>query len=551
MPSPRRVRATSAFVLRIGSVALGAALALGACSDTPTSSDRDQQGGAAGASEGGERSARAGRPAGGRAGDSAAEGGGSTSGEGGGGTQSTGADAGSSGAGAVPDEGISLDDFCELRTRAREWLRQCRFSFGDSSGWWGSANIDRFCSSGRAAIDAGRLVYDPLRAAECAALSVGGCDAIEAFAFGVGDPQSGFLRSDACVGVVVGAVQLGQPCHADSQRYANECGEGFCSTNTCPGECTAYSEIDGPCDGTSSKCDPAAAYCNAQNECSPWPALGEVCSAADCAPGLACRSDGDSGSCVAPVPVGDDCDAALDVCVEGALCYEGECVTEVPLGEPCEGDAQCSTSGYCNETCQARVALSGDCSGGQQCVQGAVCVEGACRLYGQDGEDCPCDTGLWCDADNRCRPPFEQGADCTQPSDDSWQARCATPLVCVPSAFVQDEPTAYACQPPGGVGDFCVPQYLGTCQVPLFCNVGTLTCLEPAGEGGPCNFAFPRDSCQAGLHCVCSSGCATPHTAQASCQPQLADGEECTTPSECASGWCDGEQHCAPPAACE
>src|SRR5690242_5550764 len=41
---------------------------------------------------------------------------------------------GAGGSGGVGNEaGMSLDEFCQLRTRASEWLRECR-SFGDAIG---------------------------------------------------------------------------------------------------------------------------------------------------------------------------------------------------------------------------------------------------------------------------------------------------------------------------------------------------------------------------------------------------------------------------------
>jgi hypothetical protein len=481
---------------------LGAALASGACGDDASSKKgQGDQGGAGG-------DAAAGEPA---AGGSAVVGGGTT---GEGGTAPSGiagnADAGQTGeggAGGAAAAGITLDQFCELQVRAREWLRECRPFFGDASGWWGAQNIDQFCSSGREAIEAGRLIYDPVQAAACAELSVGGCEDIEAFAFGVGQPQSGFLQSSVCEGVVTGTVALGDACHANSQLYASECVEGFCSSDACPGTCTAYSEVNDSCDGSSSACDPATAYCDAE-QCQPLSGVGEPCDGLlPCAPGLTCWTGIDSSACVMPVAAGQPCEAATDLCVAGAICRQGECATQVPLGQPCNSATQCPADAYCSETCQQAVPLNGDCSGGQQCVAGTTCVADACRLYGQAGEDCPCETGLWCDAANDC-------------------------------------------QPPGGVDEACDPRYLGTCELPLFCDPTSSQCVAPAAENDPCNFATPLDSCQAGLYCSCSSGCGVPYQATASCQPRLADDADCSRSEQCLSGTCTNLK-CATPPLCK
>jgi hypothetical protein len=482
------------------SVLLSGALVVAACGDDPPAG-AGSDGGSAGQASAGESSSAAGVGAtgtgvdGGKGGGSGAPGSAGSSEEGG------------AGLGGASGAGLSIDEFCDtLQVRAREWLRACRFSFGDASGWWGAQNIDGFCSSGRDAIDAGRLIYDPAQAEACAALSLDGCQDIEAFAFGVGSAQAGLLQSSECQGVVAGTVALGDECHAHSTKYASECAEGFCSSNACPGICSAYSEVGGDCDGFSTACDPALAYCDGQNKCQAYGALGDTCTVIQCAPGDLCRYDAEQqlDVCVGQVALGDDCAPRLNQCRGLATCLEGTCVAAVALDEPCLSNANCPATAYCAVTCQPRAALTESCANGVQCVEGAGCAADICVSLGGAGEGCPCAAGLWCDAANEC-------------------------------------------QPRGDVGDECNPQFLGTCAVPLFCDPATSTCAERAALDETCNFAHPLDSCADGLHCSCAANCQPAHLAPATCKPRLADADDCRGAAECLSGICTASKCVADP----
>ena len=490
MDSKRWVSAHRTRVLVAWSVLLGGALAVVACGDDPPAG-AGSDGGSAGMASAGESSSAAGFGATGMVGG----------GEGGGGpasgTAGSGAEGGA-GLGGADGDGLGIDEFCgTLQVRAREWLRECRFIFGDSSGWWGAQNIDSFCSSGRDAIDAGRLVYDPVQAEACAALSVGDCEDVEAFAFGAGSAQAGFLQSNVCQGVVTGTVALGDECHAHSTKYASECAEGFCPSNACPGACTAYSAVGGACDGATTACDPALAFCNGENECQAYAGVGDACGLIRCAPGDFCGYDAVElqDVCVATVAVGEDCEPRLNQCQGLATCHEGTCVDMVELDQPCLNNTNCPVDAYCAGTCQPRAALTEDCSNNVQCVEGAGCDADICVLLGDAGEACPCAEGLWCDAANEC-------------------------------------------QPRGDVGDACDPQYLGTCSVPLFCDPATSTCAARAALDEACNFAHPLDSCAEGLHCACAANCQPTHVAPAVCRPRLAEGEDCGAAPECLTGIC-------------
>lgn len=482
-----------------------------------------------------------------------ATGGGSTStgGTGGaGGSDTTGSSAATSAgeaggagmAGAGGSAGMGIDAFCELlQARARSWLRECR-SFGDSGDFWGTQRIDRFCSSGRAAVEAGRLEYDPVQAEACAALSVGGCEDIEAFAYSVENiPQAGALQADVCEGVVTGLVPLGGACHGDSTDYAYECSEGYCTTATCPGTCTAYASIGGACDLEPKACDPSVAFCNSEGDCQAYVALGGGCDEAPCTPGDLCRFDETEGSsrCVPSVEPGGNCDPALTQCAQNLECYQGVCVDQVPLGATCVDTAHCPASAYCNGTCVARVPVDGDCSLGQTCVDEALCDGVSCVVPGAEDEPCPCASGLYCDDGGTCRVLGAVGADCTTAEGAAAPSQCEAELRCVPSEIETGVPVAFACQPQGGAGDPCLPQTANTCRVPFFCHPTNFTCSAPAGADETCNFALVRDSCQADQYCACVLDCdGLAHQATAECTARLDNGSECTTDKSCASSVC-------------
>jgi hypothetical protein len=167
-------------------------------------------------------------------------------------------------------------------------LRTCRVGFGDASGWWGTTNIDTFCSTGRAAVVAGRLSYDPVQAEACAAKSVGDCDSIAAFAF---PSRGGIWNAQECAGVVVGSVPPGGECYADSTQYSSECANGFCGGDSCPGHCQSYAAVGDDCDLETLFCDPAEATCDA-GKCAVYPGPGEPCvSDVTCRPDLLCANE--------------------------------------------------------------------------------------------------------------------------------------------------------------------------------------------------------------------------------------------------------------------
>jgi hypothetical protein len=488
-----RVAPSRSFLWRSAVLGVVAALAFAACGDDGSSGAPNAGGGpeinaGATSSAGGRGSAsggvgHAGAPAPGSAGSAA------------GGEPGAAGD----GAGSVTEaDGISLDDFCELMTvRARQWLRDCR-NIANAEDWWGTLNVTQLCSSGREAVEAGRLDYDPVQARACAALSVGSCDNVEALAYGIRAQQ---LQSNACAGVVKGVLGLGDECHPDSTNYADECAEGYCPPTACPSTCQAFAEADDDCDAVASFCDATRFFCNGEGKCQAFVAPGEPCpNRNECAPGDVCHSiDDQTALCTTPTALGQPC-GPNDSCAEGGVCFEGECTAQVGLGEACTSSSHCPDGSFCNVTCRAFVELNGDCTL-DLCGAGLTCVDMVCLAQGRVDDDCPCEEGLWCDEAEKCRAP-------------------------------------------GALDDACSMSDANSCPVPLFCHPQTLRCTEPAVENESCSMVAPSDSCQAELHCVCTQGCASLETAQGVCEPRGDVGTACTAFHDCASGVC-AELECA------
>jgi len=455
---------------------------------------------------------------------------------------------GSTGAGGAAE--MTVQEFCELlQPRARSWLRTCRLGFGDSSGWWGTDNIDSFCTSGRAAVEAGRLAYDPIRARACAAASVGDCNTIDAFAL---HTSTSWASGDACQGVVTPQVSLGAACHANSTRYSSECKNGFCGGTTCPGTCTAYPKVHESCD-QNKPCDPTVHVCSA-GTCEVYTKRGEACTANSiCGGGLVCALDAPTPVCAEVRSLGQDCQWPSQCSGDFTTCSQNKCIEVFVPDTPCPSNI-CPDVAYCDRTtltCKARKPTNGDCSDsdGVWCVEGNYCSSASkCTPYGRDGEACPCADNYWCDASNKCRPKGKLNTDCSESTTASFMSRCEEGLGCRPTAIGQSGPGNFVCTAAVGQGEPCFTNF--NCQVPLFCEPTSSRCQAPGSKGEACHAGFPLDSCQAGLFCQCTgTGCTAGTTGPGVCQARADNGAACAHSSGCKSGICTN-QKCVASTAC-
>jgi hypothetical protein len=458
-------------------------------------------------------------------------------------------------AGITKPPGVSLDEFCSiLQTRARTWLRECRVGFGDSRSWWGTENIDGFCSAGRAAIAAGRLAFNPLQAEACVARSVNGCEEIEAFQYGVRSTAD----TSPCRGVVVGAQPQGGQCYAESTHYASECAEGYCGGGTCPSTCTAYAQDGQACNQTS-PCS-LGSFCNANNKCERQLKLGADCTAGLCETNLSCAHETQpTPLCVLKRSLGEACQWTSE-CPSNSECYQNKCVADLPVGAPQCSSIGCEVGLDCADVCTPRLAVGAACTSvGVSCVEGARCLEGQCRPFSQVGGICPCASGLWCDVNNVCREKSKLGIECSGGNSRDVVSPCEAPLLCRATVLEQGAFTKFVCSGPGNQGDLC--QNTPVCKWPLFCDPTTSRCQPAAPKDAACNPALALDSCQAGLYCQCTLGncpaelctggnCSLGPTEAGACRPQAALDEPCTGSAGCTSRNCV-DQKCAPSSVCK
>jgi hypothetical protein len=234
-------------------------------------------------------------------------------------------------------------------------------------------------------------------------------------------------------------------------------------------------------DAIASTCMLGATEC-AATQCSLFvgeAAAGESCAslaggagyadAAECASGLACRSN----ACASPDCAPLACGAGGDACPPGSVCFcplSGECgcaalggegdscenfdvdppcapefvcdvVCKQPaaLGEPCNPEASqppCVTDAYCDAdtlVCMEKLAAGEACETGPQCLS-TDCEAGTCADYGQAGDPCDlgdpsCDANLHClltDGGYACVTGRELGEAC-----EAYNGQCPLGSYCV------------------------------------------------------------------------------------------------------------------------
>lgn len=280
-----------------------------------------------------------------------------------------------------------------------------------------------------AAIDAGRVVYDPGKAGDClAAIEAAGCDALD-------NPQP-----DICAEAIEGTVEVGGDC-----SLGFECvGHAFCdrSAGTCPGTCTDPRPAGGDC-GDDAHCRAGLVCSEETSRCVAPSGAGAGCEQGEppCRSGLVCigadEEAGTPGTCrtldeVLVAAEGESCDLEGGVwCQEGLSCVVTsaslagvtlECRSEVGSGGSCFVGLpdQCPAGEYCaghNLTlgmpegdCEPLPSAGDPCADaflGPRCEADHVCVSDVCRPLQRNGEGCMADVQCYsgvCDA-GACTAP--------------------------------------------------------------------------------------------------------------------------------------------------
>lgn len=301
----------------------------------------------------------------------------------------------------------------------------------------------------RTSIDAGRITYDGAKARACFDALASTCGAFDQVL--VGDAN--------CQGALTGHVALGGTCFYDQECVAGtHCDLG----STCPGLCVAAAALGDSC-GTGVTCDdnyPGATlscttttanptmHCVATSftvvgpggSCGRVDAVGDEQVEAVCQPGYYCRKVGaaTTGTCAAPIPLGQTCVVGTDACVDDTVCQTtgmSSTATCVPFNLTNTAGAACDAASntYCNPL--ARLA----CVGGTCQQVGTGTTSQPCRSsYPTD-----CNTGLYCDttgSSDVCLPQVPTG----QPCDPNVDRQCASGYcddVTVPASPVCGTPT--------------------------------------------------------------------------------------------------------------
>jgi hypothetical protein len=264
-----------------------------------------------------------------------------------------------------------------------------------------------------AAIDAGKIRFDPVAASACNdALAARSCDVTAADARRL---------PDVCDRVLIGTIAAGATCLDDRECGTQRCDAARCEQNACcPGGCAAFvapAKLDAACEPEVGCVD--GAFCGADKVCHTLVAMAGDCHAdAECALGLACigPTELQAGAC-RPLPkLGEQC--PYQRCAEiGARCDGQTCVRIGRAGDPCANGTECSEFFICDSStqrCREQPHLGETCFG--RCAGEAWCeltgATGTCRS--------PQPNAAPCTADNQCATQFcEEGAifdQCAQPA---------------------------------------------------------------------------------------------------------------------------------------
>jgi hypothetical protein len=262
----------------------------------------------------------------------------------------------------------------------------------------------------RAAVEAGKVIYDGDKARECLSSLPLSCD------------RNAFERSDnsACDEIFVGTLSAGAVCALDEECISQDCNVPGCADACCQGTCVgdappALPKVGESC-ATTFEC--ADSFCDSATRiCTAYRALGEACTGnGDCATG-GCINN----VCTALPGAGEPCvsTASGSQCQEiGYVCSStsNTCVAYGLEGDPCLNERECSPLYECNasQICTLRSTLGDACDPqGFGCIDSSYCDE----------------TTLMCTA------PKADGAACTGDAEcigdcDFNSMTCLTPPVC-------------------------------------------------------------------------------------------------------------------------
>ncbi len=210
-------------------------------------------------------------------------------------------------------------------------------------------------------------------------------------------------------------------------------------------------------------------------------------------------------------------------CTEDLQCESGRCASSVCIapysrteGQACDHNADCVEGLICNfgagHTCAPPGLPGQPCGHATDCRVGYACD---LALLGSHTCECAltCGDGMSCGLDGCVAPGLvPAGEPC------AYNANCAAGLIC---AWFE---APYACRSPSALGEPC--GHDTDCAAGLGCDEGAGVCRVQ------CTSAV---TCEAGQVCTCTTNFVCLGDDGALCQEVRADGDACTTPTQCAA----------------
>jgi hypothetical protein len=365
-------------------------------------------------------------------------------------------------------------------------------------------------------------------------------------------------QPDDCQPSRDGGVDAGMDLGADDAEAPDADGEAGTARPpeaacTVPADCTSGHCVDGLC--CDSACSDSCQACNLAG------------SEGRCAPIAAGQPD-PRGRCVveAPESCGRDgtCNGAGACRLHrvGTVCGVPSCAgaTERVLPALCDGKGMCQPprSQSCAPFRCADAECRTSCGGAQDCAAGSACVNGSC---GRKPLGAPCATGTDCNSNSCVDGVCCDTADCSGPcrtcnlpgaegscrnlaaSAEPRTAGCAVeaPSTCGRTGKCDG---AGACQL-YATGTICQPRTCtGSTEAGAASCSGTGACTP--GSSRSCGvYACNGDTCA--VTCTTDAHCTTGYYCggRNMCRLRQANGEACTEPRECASGFCVLGRCCA------
>jgi hypothetical protein len=295
--------------------------------------------------------------------------------------------------------------------------------------------------------------------------------------------------SKNCENVVCDRYEACDPADGVCKCNGVECAPG----DTCvEGVCRDSTLCDNVTCPEGETCDPATGIC--------------MCGEVLCSVGQSCRSEAGVTQCVGRLCVGNNCPAGTECNPLDGLCHCGGPTGPVcSAGQACEVDEETETASCAGTDICAGVV----CQGGTTCSP----LDGQCRCGGYDtaapicGDDQTCDQALGlCVGGDRCRAVTCDPASNTSCDDEEGVCKCGGTggVVCG-----EDQ---------GCVAGLDVPMCVKRCN-PLTPNVAIDVCGQaPGGTAKGCYYS------------------AVDKMAFCADAGQVAEGLECTFPTDCASG---------------